>query len=280
MPSFDTPEPIAVTLDLASAHVRIAAGERADTVVEVRPSDPSHGPDVRSAEQTRVEYADGRLLVKTSKPRGLFSLRNESIEVAIELPAGSQLQGHAGAGEIVCEGRLGRCALKVGDGSIRIEQAGPLRLVTGRGTISVGRVAGDADAATASGDVQIGDVEGSARVKNSNGDTHLGAVDGDLRLTAANGDIAVERAGASVSAKTANGDIRIGEVARGSVDIQTGLGTLEVGVREGTAAWLDVSSGFGAVQSSLEPSGRPEDSDEKVEVRARTGAGDIVVRRS
>ena len=37
MPTFDTPESITVTLEIGVADVRITAGERTDTVVDVRP---------------------------------------------------------------------------------------------------------------------------------------------------------------------------------------------------------------------------------------------------
>ena len=58
MPTFDTPEPISATIDVAVGDVRITASDRADTVVEVRPSDASNDEDVKAAEQTRVEYAE------------------------------------------------------------------------------------------------------------------------------------------------------------------------------------------------------------------------------
>ena len=40
MPTFDTPEPISVSLELGVGDIRIVAGDRTDTVVEVRPTDP------------------------------------------------------------------------------------------------------------------------------------------------------------------------------------------------------------------------------------------------
>src|SRR5207302_6111163 len=49
MPTFATPEPISVTLELVIAHVRIVAADRPDTVVEVRPSDPAKKADVTVA---------------------------------------------------------------------------------------------------------------------------------------------------------------------------------------------------------------------------------------
>ena len=57
------------------------------------------------------------------------------------------------------------------------------------------------------------------------------------------------------------------------------IGDLEVGIREGTAAWLDVNSQFGRVHNALEAADAPETSVETVEVRARTSVGDIVIRR-
>ena len=76
MPTFDTPQPISVTLDVGMGDIQVVASDRTDTVVDVRPSDPAKKSDVTAAEQTRVEYASGRLLVKAPKgwrvvvPRG------------------------------------------------------------------------------------------------------------------------------------------------------------------------------------------------------------------
>ena len=66
---------------------------------------------------------------------------------------------------------------------------------------------------------------------------------------------------------------------RGSVVVETKIGDLEVGVREGTAAWLDVNARFGHLHNSLEAAEAPEASAETVEVRARTSVGEIVIRR-
>ena len=117
-------------------------------------------------------------------------------------------------------------------------------------------------------------------IKNSNGDTWVGEAGGDLRLNAANGNITVDLAQASVGAKSANGDVRLGEVVRGSVVLETGLGDLEVGIREGTAAWLDVNPRFGHVHNALGGRHAPEPSAETVEVRARTSVGEVVIRRA
>ena len=86
------PGPLGATMSQA----RVTASDRADTVVEIRPSDESHEPDNRAAEQTRVEYAASTLLVKAPRQRSLSLFgKPVSIDVMIELPAGSQLRGNA-----------------------------------------------------------------------------------------------------------------------------------------------------------------------------------------
>ena len=74
MPTFDTPGPISVTIELGVGDLRITATDRVDTVVEVQPSDPAKPSDVTAAEQTRVEFADGVLQLKAPEaletPRG------------------------------------------------------------------------------------------------------------------------------------------------------------------------------------------------------------------
>jgi DUF4097 and DUF4098 domain-containing protein YvlB len=280
MPEFDTPERISVLLDITAGHVRINASDRTDTVVEVRPADPSRDADVQAAEQTQVEYANGRLSVKASrnKLRTLFG-RPGSIDVAIDIPSDSRVDAKGWA-DYQGHGRIGESAFDTAAGSIRLDQTGRLKLRSAAGDISVGRSSGPIDVSTSSGKVWIGEIDGGAVVKSSNGDITVGDVSGDVRLKTANGDITVYRALAAVSAKTANGSVRIGEVVRGSVVLETGFGDIELGVREGTAAWLDVSSQHGTVRSDLTASDTPQESDDTVEVRGRTSFGDIVIRRS
>ena len=282
MTTFETPEPITATLDLSVGSARIIASDRDDTVVEVLPSDSSKNDDVKAAEQTRVEYADGRLSViapKTWKRYSLFS-HGGSIQVRIELPTGSRLRGDSGMGDFDSEGRLGDCRIKTSYGNIRLDETAALEAHSSYGDITVDLVGGDAQVYTSSGDIRVRDVKGAAQVKNSNGDCTVGPVDGDLRVKSSNGDVTIERAGASVDAKTANGSILVTEVSRGSVTLATACGDLEIGIREGTAAWLDVSSAYGKVRNSLTGSDSPQQTGDTVEVRARTSYGDVVIRRS
>ena len=136
---------------------------------------------------------------------------------------------------------------------IRLDEAGTLNLKSGAGDISVDRATGHAEITAGSGDVRLRELDGSAVIKNSNGDTWIGVAAGDLRVNAANGNIAVDLAQADVGAKSANGDVRLGEVVRGSVVLETQIGDLEVGIREGTAAWLDVNARPARAQRARRP---------------------------
>jgi hypothetical protein len=283
MPTFDTPEPISVSIDLGYhvGDIQIAASDRVDTAVEVRPSDPLKKSHSALAEQTLVEYASGTLLVRA--PKGWRQWTpwggSESIDVRIQLPTGSQVFGTAGVAPLRCTGRLGQCRFRTGVGDIQIEEAGPLELKAGAGEIIVDVATGRADVRTA-GTIRIGRVDGSAAIKNSNGDTWIGEVTGEARLTAANGAISVDLAQTDVAAKSANGAVRLGEVAHGVVVAQSAFGAVEIGIRDGVAAWLDLETKFGTVQNDLDASEHPESEEDVVEVHAHTSMGNITIYRS
>jgi DUF4097 and DUF4098 domain-containing protein YvlB len=278
--TFDTAQPISVTADLGVGDLRIVAGDRNDTVVEVRPSNAEKKDDITAARQTRVEFDGGRLQVTAPKSWKRYGWGSGgSIDVRIAVPTGSHVHGETGMGVFRGVGQLGACRFKTGMGAIHVDAIGPAWLRTGMGDIVVDRVDGRAELSTGTGSIQVGVVDGAAVIKNSNGDTWVGEVTGDLQLNAANGKISIDRAHAAVAARTANGDVRIGEVSRGAIVAATALGKIDVGISTGVAAWLDLDTRFGTVQSSLEAGGPPQPGEDSVEVRARTACGDISVRR-
>ncbi|QGV77949.1 DUF4097 family beta strand repeat-containing protein [Streptomyces ficellus] len=296
MPAFETPEPISVTLELEAGTARITAGKRTDTVVEVLPRNGSDDNDVRAVQQTQVTCSGGRLTVKTPKKRSLFG-KPGSIEVSIELPAGSHVRGATAMGGFFCEGRLGDVVLKTSFGDLQVDEVAGADLRTDHGDIRLARSTGDVEVVGA-GRIEVGTVAGAATVKNANGATEVAEVTGALTAGAANGDISVGVAHSGVGAKcangrieigvahagvdavSANGRIRVGDATRGRLDLRTSVGDLEVGIHEGTAAWLDVTTKYGAVRNALGTSTGPAESDETIEVHARTGVGDIVIRRA
>ena len=281
MPTFDSRGPISVNVEIGVGEIRMIAGDRTDTVIEVRPADPSKKGDVLAAQQTTVDYSEGALRIKSQKGWRQYSFRGgaEAIDVVIELPAGSTVASEAGVGMLHATGRFGDIRHKSGAGDVHVDEAAGVSLKTGAGDITVGRATGG-DIATGSGAVRLGTVGGAAVVKNSNGDTEIGDIAGDLRVRAANGKVSVDRAQSTVAVTTANGDIRLGEVVRGAVVAKTAYGRIDVGIRDGVAAWLDLNTAFGKVRSDLEASEQPASGEDVVELKARTAYGDVTVRRA
>ena len=285
MPSFDTPEPITVSIDLGVGDIRVTAGDRADTVVEVRPSDPGKEGDVTAARQTRVEYAGGRLLIKTPRRRQYsFTGGRESVDVEIGLPAGSDLHGEVGVAALHGAGPLGDVRYKTGAGGIDLDEAAAVRLRSGAGDITISLVAGRAgehdEVSTGSGAIRIGQLAGPAVVKNSNGDIWIGRAAAGLRVKTANGAITVAHSEGSAELKTSRGDIRLDGVTGGTISADTSFGAIGVGLPAGVSAWLDLDTRFGTVRNAIGQAEPPGPAEEPVMVRARTSFGDITISRS
>ncbi|MFE7131690.1 DUF4097 domain-containing protein [Streptomyces sp. NPDC057638] len=278
MPSFDTPEAISVTARVEAGSIRFAADKRLDTQVDVKPRDPGKELDVRTAEQTEVGYANGVLTVRTPKPN-LFG-RTGIVDVTVELPTGSRVDMTGAWAQVLGEGRLGETRVKTSSGDVRLDETGPLTLTATHGSITVDRVAGPAEITTSSGSLRVGLIDGTGTLKNSHGTTTVGAATGALRVRGALGDIEVRRAEDSLDITATHGTVRVGEVARGTVELETNFGAIEVGVREGTAAWLDVNSGSAQVRNSLTASEAPGEAEETVKIRARTRHGNIDILRA
>lgn len=160
MYTFQTPQPIAVTVDVLAADVTVIAAERTDSVVLVRPADADKKADVRAAEQTVVEFEAGTLSVITPKnwrshtPFG----GNPRIEVTIEVPVGSELTATSGVGRVLGAGELGHCDLTVSLGDIIVERPqGSVTAKTAKGDIRIGAATrGDIRLETSVGELEIG----------------------------------------------------------------------------------------------------------------------------
>lgn len=282
MQTFDTPQPISASVDIAMGPVRVTTDDTGTTLVDVRPSDDTNEEDVWAAQQTSVDFANDRLNVSGPKFRLSWLGRNRggSIEVAISLPGGSDLDVMTGMGDVSAQGQMGDCRIRTGLGQIQLDEVATLSVKSGAGKVDVERAAGPVDLTAGSGSVRIGEIDGSALVKNSNGATWIGVANQDLRVKAANGGIAIDHARADVSATSANGSVSVGEVERGSIVLQTSIGDLDVGISDGVSAWIDAKATAGTVRNTLEASGAPDQSADTVEVTARTTVGEINIRRA
>ncbi len=222
MQTFETNQPIALSIEMSQAAVYVIATDRTDTVVAVNPSDPDRADDVEAAAKTVVELTNGTLSIKQSKPGGIAApvigwKRRGAVEVTVELPEQSSLRADTGVADFRCDGRLGDVDVKTGVGGVRLDHTGALRVRTGAGNVAVEEATGKAEI-VAAGDLTVGAVDGDADVKNLNGKTWIGRAGGDVNVKSANGDVTIDDAGRDVTARTANGNIRLGQVARGCGD--------------------------------------------------------------
>ncbi|SNT64639.1 Putative adhesin [Asanoa hainanensis] len=274
MPTFATPSPIAAIVEVAGAHVRVSATDRTDTSVVVVPIDAGSPKDVKVAQKTRVDFADGRLSVKTTAS----GARSGSVAITIELPAGSSLGAYLAHSEVHAAGTLGGCELHLASGRVELDGVAALRANVASGEVSVGHVAGRADIDGGSFAMRIGSVAETVTFSNSGGRAWIGHVGGDLELSSASCDFDIDRADGNVTAGTASGAIRIGRMTHGHANLTNGSGDIEVGIGTGVAARVDAKSERASVRDSV--SSEPNPSTVQVSVHARTRHGDIVIHRA
>ncbi|MGI5456836.1 DUF4097 family beta strand repeat-containing protein [Streptomyces sp. CA-249302] len=189
MQKFDTPAAISAVLDIPAGRIQFIAADRADTVVEVRPADAAKSRDVKAVEEIEVAYADGVLRIEAAPAKNRVLGNSGSVEVTVQLPAGSRVEGKSGAAELRGVGRLGDVAFEGGYRQVKLDEAASVRLTVHDGDIAVGRLGGPADIRTQRGDIQIAEAAGGALT--------LHTQKGDISVSAAPGVSAALDAGTS-----------------------------------------------------------------------------------
>jgi hypothetical protein len=280
MPTYPTPAPIDLAINLQVGEIVIIAGDRTDTVVTVAATNPAKAVDRRGADETRVDFDGQRLTVTGPKPRISWFGPTESVDVRVEVPAGSRLAAELSAGALRTEGRLGATRIKSSTGAVDIDSTGDLWLRAGHGNVTLAAAHGGIEITADHGQIRVGTVSDDAVLKASHGSISVGEAGGDVDAKLSYGDLEIGTALASVSAKTAYGSIQLGEVSSGSVQLDSGFGQVSIGVRPGIPAWLDLSSKEGRVRNELDGDSAPDPAEQTVAVRARTGFGNITIQRA
>lgn len=170
MPAFPTPGPITATVAVAGARVRLTASDRTDTVVLVEPVDRASASDVRVADRTRVDFAGGRLSVRTT----VSGAEGGSVVVTIALPAGSGLVAYLARSHVRAEGSFGECELHLASGRVELDRVRAVQATISTGDLVIGHVRGDADLSSGSGTVDIGRADGSVTARTGAGAIRIG----------------------------------------------------------------------------------------------------------
>ncbi len=176
MQTFTTPAPVTAVLAVPAGRIQVIAADRADTTVEVLPADPGKGRDVKAAQRVEVAYADGVLRVQAADPTSLALGASGSVEVTVQLPAGSRVEATAASADVRGVGRLGDVAFEGAQGSVKLDEAAGARLTLRSGDVSVGRLGGAAQISTQKGDLHITEaVAGTVTLRTEHGDISIGA---------------------------------------------------------------------------------------------------------
>jgi hypothetical protein len=279
MPTFPTPAPIDLAINLPVGAIDIVATDRTDTVVTVSPTNPDKAVDRRGAEETKVDFDGQRLTVTGPKSRSWIG-PSESIDLTVELPSGSRLTAEISVGGVRTVGRLGATRVKASTGAVNIDSTGDLWLRASHGNATIGTAGGSAEITADHGQIRAGTIAGNAILKSSHGNIRVEQAGGDLEAKLSYGDLEITRALGSITAKTAYGSIELAEIADGSIDVESGFGGITIGVRAGVPTWLDLASKEGRVRNALDGDRAPEPTEQTVVVRARTQYGDISITRA
>lgn len=280
MPTYTTPSPIDLAINLQVGEIEVVAGDRADTAVTVSPTNPAKTVDRRGAEETTVDFDGRRLTITGPRPRLSWIGPTESVDVRVELPTGSRLTAEIAVGAVRTIGRLGATRIKSSMGPVEVDTTGDLWLRTSHGNATLGLADGGAEITADHGQIRIGTVTGDTVLKASHGSIMVGESAGDLDAKLSYGDLEVTKALASVTAKTAYGSIQLREVSSGAIAVESGAGEVTIGVRPGVPAWLDLSSKDGHVRNQLADDRAPDASEPAVAVRARTQFGNITIQHA
>jgi DUF4097 and DUF4098 domain-containing protein YvlB len=213
MRNFATTTPITTVVDIPAGRIQLIAADRTDTTVEVRPTDAAKSRDVKVAEQTTVEYADGVLRIVASAKNQILG-SSGSIEVTVQLPTGSQVEAKAAGAELRAVGRFGNVAFDGAQGEIKVDEAAGVRFTTKAGNVSVGRLTGSGEITTMQGDLTIDEaVSGTVVLATQSGNISVGSAASaalDAGTTVGRVQNSLKNSGATdltIKATTVQGDI-------------------------------------------------------------------------
>ncbi|AZM90497.1 MULTISPECIES: DUF4097 family beta strand repeat-containing protein [Streptomyces] len=178
MQNFATTAAITTILDIPAGAIRFIATDRADTTVEILPADAGKSRDVKAAEEATVELRDGVLYVSTPQKNEAFGASG-SVDVTVQLPAGSSVEAKTASARVTTTGRLGDVSLESAHGTVTLDEAARVRIALAAGDIRVGRLTGSADLRTQKGDLTIGEAAGgTVTLRTEHGDITVGAARG------------------------------------------------------------------------------------------------------
>ena len=278
MHTFETPEPITLVVRAGAGHVTVRAEDTPRTTVELTALNAAGADAVAEA---RVEQQRGSVIVDIPRHRGGLFRPHPSVGILISCPTDSVVEVKAESADITATGSYAEAAMTTGSGEVEVDDVrGSAKLKSGSGTVTAGTIGKAAVITTGSGNVSLESAGQSAQVSVGSGDIKIADVTGETVAKTGSGDVEVDRLGGTLVTKSGSGDLVVRRATSGSVKANGASGSITIGVAQGTAAWLDVSTLTGRVIQELEQTGAPMDDQQRVEITAHTVSGDLRVHRS
>jgi putative adhesin len=265
--------------------------------------------------QTRPAAADG--VVQIESPAGSIRVIGwDRSEVAVSGTLGSGATGLDLSGdkrhtrvEVESDGNPHGVS---SDLEVRVPAGSEVSIESFGASISVSDVKGMVTAETVNGDIQIGEAPREVQAESVNGGVTVAARGGRVHAESVNGPVSVRGAGGEVDASTVNGPLNVtggpferarletvngrvlfeaGLTARGTLEVETVSGAVELALPGTTSADFSVVTFSGDVRNELGPPARAtsEHTTEKeltfstggggANVSVETLSGSIVLRR-
>ncbi|GAA1522015.1 DUF4097 family beta strand repeat-containing protein [Streptomyces albidochromogenes] len=134
---------------------------------------------MKAAEQTEVEYGDGVLRATAPAAKNPILGSSGSVEVTVQLPAGSRIEAKTAGAEFHTVGRLGDVDFEGAQGTVELDETASARLTLLAGDVSVGRLGGPARISTQKGAIHITEATtGAVTLSTEHGDISVGAARG------------------------------------------------------------------------------------------------------
>lgn len=277
MQTFDTPGETTLVIRTGGGHVTITAGDTDKTTIELTPLNAA-GED--AVAEAKVDQSRNTVVVYLAKRHGLLR-QGPSVDIEITCPHGVCLDVKAESSDLRATGQFKEASCTTGSGDIDVQTVtGSAKLKSGSGEVTVGEVGTALSAATGSGNVNLEHSAGTTSVNVGSGDISIGELTGDVVTKTGSGDVEVGRLAGSLHTKTGSGSLTVRRASTGSVRANGASGNITIGVEEGTAAWLDVSTLSGRVSQELGESDSPTDGQHRIEITAHTVSGDLRIHRA
>jgi hypothetical protein len=264
--AFQLTGPINLSVRLGRGSVTIRTVDDATTAtVELR-TEPGNEPLLAGF---TTEMVGRTLTIAAPREGGIADLASlwrarprEGVAVMVTVPTGTATKIATSSASITVTGRCGGADITTGSGAIRLDH-----------------VDGDLLLSYASAESRTARVSGSVTVRSGSGDAQFGIIEGSLEHVCASGLLEVGEVRGAVRSRSGSGSARLAAVY-GDVDFASGSGGISIGLPAGAAAHLNVTTGSGQVRSELAIEDHPAPAKATINVRARTGSGDVQLFRA